>query len=64
MAVTASIGVVVGIGAEDIEAVMARADNALYRAKHGGRNQVAARCSGEARTQYMSRGNRLNRETQ
>nr|WP_249406437.1 GGDEF domain-containing protein [Rhizobium sp. CFBP 13726] len=42
MAVTASIGIAVGEGAEDFEAVMTRADDALYRAKRGGRNQVAA----------------------
>lgn len=42
MAMTTSIGVAVGAGAEDIEAVMARADTALYRAKRSGRNQIAA----------------------
>lgn len=42
MALTASIGVAVGSGSEDFEAVMTRADDALYRAKRGGRNQVAA----------------------
>ncbi len=40
--VTASIGVAVSNGPEAIEAAIARADAALYRAKRGGRNRVAA----------------------
>jgi diguanylate cyclase (GGDEF)-like protein len=39
---TTSIGVAVADGSEDIDALMARADEALYRAKRHGRNRVAA----------------------
>lgn len=42
MPVTASFGVAVGERSESFEAVMTRADDALYRAKRGGRNQVVA----------------------
>lgn len=40
--VTASIGVAVWSPTETAEAVIRRADEALYRAKHAGRDQVAA----------------------
>ncbi|MDM9627588.1 GGDEF domain-containing protein [Rhizobium sp. S152] len=42
MALTTSIGIAVASGSEDLLAVMTRADDALYRAKRGGRNRVAA----------------------
>ncbi len=38
--VTASLGVTLMDGSESLEAALARADEALYRAKNGGRNQV------------------------
>jgi diguanylate cyclase len=38
--VTVSIGVAMGTAAEGIEAVMVRADAALYQAKRGGRNRI------------------------
>lgn len=38
--VTASLGVTLLARDESLEAALARADDALYRAKHGGRNQV------------------------
>jgi len=41
--VTASIGVTTTAGAEEPEAVMARADQALYAAKQGGRDRVERR---------------------
>lgn len=40
IAVTTSLGVAKRIGGEDIDHMIYRADNALYRAKHAGRNQV------------------------
>jgi diguanylate cyclase (GGDEF)-like protein len=42
LAVTASIGVAVSKEPEGVEALISRADDALYRAKRGGRNLVAA----------------------
>ena len=39
-AVTASFGVALVEDGENVEQALARADEALYRAKHGGRNQV------------------------
>ena len=38
--VTASVGVTLLAPEESLERALARADEALYRAKHGGRNQV------------------------
>ncbi|HUL60903.1 MAG TPA: diguanylate cyclase [Anaeromyxobacteraceae bacterium] len=43
LAVTASFGVTTTSGAEEPEAVMARADQALYAAKQGGRDRVERR---------------------
>jgi diguanylate cyclase (GGDEF)-like protein len=40
MKVTASVGVTLLAHGESLEPALARADEALYRAKHGGRNQV------------------------
>ena len=40
MRVTASVGVTLLAHGESLEPALARADEALYRAKHGGRNQV------------------------
>jgi diguanylate cyclase (GGDEF)-like protein len=42
MAVTISIGIAQMRPGEDVETVLARADAALYEAKHGGRNQLRA----------------------
>lgn len=42
LTITASFGVVAHDGHETAEALLARADVALYRAKHAGRNQVVA----------------------
>ncbi|NKJ08994.1 PleD family two-component response regulator [Rhizobium sp. SG741] len=42
MAETASVGIAIGDGLGDFECVMTRADDVVYRAKRGGRNQVAA----------------------
>jgi diguanylate cyclase (GGDEF)-like protein len=42
IALTTSIGVAVADGRDDLEALMRRADEALYRAKRHGRNRVAA----------------------
>jgi PleD family two-component response regulator len=41
MMVTLSAGVTTMTLQESTEAVLARADRALYEAKHGGRNRVA-----------------------
>lgn len=38
--VTASLGVTLLMANESLETALARADEALYRAKNGGRNQV------------------------
>ena len=40
LAVTASLGVTLLASDESLEHALARADEALYRAKNGGRNQV------------------------
>ena len=40
--VTVSVGVATYIRGEDVQAVLARADKALYQAKAAGRNQVVA----------------------
>jgi diguanylate cyclase len=37
-----SVGVAEFLGGETLEDLIERADNALYTAKHNGRNQVAA----------------------
>jgi diguanylate cyclase (GGDEF)-like protein len=42
IAVTVSVGVVSALKGESIEAALARADKALYRAKGDGRNRVIA----------------------
>jgi len=38
--ITTSIGVAIYQEGESVEQLLARADGALYRAKHGGRDQV------------------------
>ncbi len=40
LAGTASLGVTLLMANESLETALARADEALYRAKNGGRNQV------------------------
>ena len=42
VALTVSAGAATGRSHDRVETLIARADQALYRAKHGGRNQVAA----------------------
>ena len=46
LAVTASIGVAVALPGEPLERLIDRADRGLYRAKSGGRNQVAREADG------------------
>jgi diguanylate cyclase (GGDEF)-like protein len=46
--VTASLGVSLLEPAESVERALARADEALYRAKHGGRNQVQVALTADA----------------
>jgi diguanylate cyclase (GGDEF)-like protein/PAS domain S-box-containing protein len=45
IAVTLSIGVTLAHPSESIDALLARADAAMYQAKNGGRNQVVGRAS-------------------
>ncbi len=40
--VTMSVGVTLAVPGEDVDAVVARADEAMYAAKHGGRDRVVA----------------------
>ena len=40
--VTMSVGVTLAASGEDVDAVVARADEAMYTAKHGGRDRVVA----------------------
>ncbi len=46
--VTVSIGLATLAGRDDVDALVARADSALYRAKHAGRNAVAVELAPES----------------
>jgi diguanylate cyclase (GGDEF)-like protein len=48
VAVTVSIGVATYRAGESQESLVGRADDALYRAKHGGRNRVCQEWAGPA----------------